>query len=444
MTSGESTNALDETPSSTLTTSTICSATPRSRTDECLLHANLFTLVRDFGKLPTATRLKILDYAYQYIHPRHLIRLLLAELDAEARVTRRRSVTDTRNAYKLYNSHSNRSIARVYNAWLSFLLNDQQQRQRGIAAAATVAGSAACTLHDEAGLVRHVTPRVSTNYSDGNDATFVEDEQQLVAALRSPTVQIVLRSVDEPSMHSHEASRVASLELRFVTQDRPPRLTLTDSDNAPLSSATATERQRDRELLTRINAYLEHAVHTRAIKLLDFALVSGYECWTLWNDTLDRALQVYNRRRLYPVKSSLFHLGIVVSVGVATASAVHLHGLNTNLGLLVNFVQSLRMLMHMSLLSCCYGMQRKALDRLNYTKQHDCAFPAASQGVYNQLFLTSKLGHELLCNAPVNTSRECVAWLLLYRETRRLVFERQGWSHSGLLDAHLAMLQDQL
>lgn len=354
----------------------------------CALHENLYDrLAFNYGRLSVEQQLKLLEYAWGFIHPRHLLRLILSELHAEK--TKPRDAK-RRNAHKLINSNAERSIEVLYCEWLDFLLTHRSQ----------------CSLleKNESDQLWHVDNGVTTNYTRGFDGYRNAEEQKFNS--RAKNVKIVTPEQNtmntiEPVYTVNVYSYLGKLSSEWL-------------ENVELSRRDETSQE-----YLFVETFLKNSVHARAIKLLDFTFANGSECWLFWNQVLDRCLLVYQHLGFFPVKDSVYDLTVVADENSDTVHAVPSHGGLTKLGNFTDFAQSFRILMQMSILGCCYVSAKKGpSDRLNYTKQHNCVFPAASQHAYNEIFLTSKFGHDLLCNSSMQNTDECLRWMKTFAQTR--------------------------
>lgn len=359
----------------------------------CPLHENLYARVAFyFGRLSVEQQLKLLEYAWGFIHPRHLVRLILSELHAD-KTKPPRTGGKTRKVHKLVNSNAERSIETLYGEWFDFLSTHKQ----------------GCDLMEkkQSDQLWHVDRGVTTNYTRGFDEYRNAEEQKFDT--RAINVKIV--TPEQNTMDSLEPVYRVNV-FAFLGN--------LDSDWPDEEAVESVAEKTNAEYLF-VESYLKSSVHARVIKLLDFAFLDGDECWTLWNQVLDRCLTVRQHTGFFPIKDSVYELTMMVADENSDAiRPAPLHGLLTKLGNFVDFAQSFRILMQMSVLSCCYlsGGKKGPSDRLNYTKQHNCVFPAASQHAYNQIFLTSKFGHELLCNLSMHNTQECLWWLKVFNQTR--------------------------
>jgi hypothetical protein len=365
--------------------------------NNCALHTDNFQLLVDlYKKLNEKEQREIIDLATSHVHDRHMIRIILHESAKKGAGSADNGpqITDDgrkrRKVYKLLDSSSTRSIARLYEQALQYL------KQHATGCETTI------DLH-------HVANDVQTNYTNGDDDDFSAEEHNLNPL--SGHVQQRFYSIENATtMASHyDASRPIDVSFRFA------------SSSAASSSSQPTPSSSNNQLIE----YLTNPVHKHAIKLLDFVFVDARECWTLWNDVMDRAISVHRVKRMYPIKDSLYDVTVLYDRTERTIFPHHTHGLITKLGLLVDFVLSFRVLMQHSIIACCYAIKREAAHRTHYAKKHECQFPATSQGVYQELFLTSKYGHDLVCNLPVNSAESAVYWLTVYQETREMMLEKK-------------------
>lgn len=453
-------------------------ATTTTSTNRCVLHQNVFDLLPEFSRLSNRQRIALIDYCAEFVPRRHLVYALLRELYEDMN---RRSTANPkhRKVYKLVNSSSNKSIAKLYEFYLRNLHDYSYE----------------CELQevnpqDES--YRHITRSVHTNYTNG-DTTDMRDEELSSykgwALVDDTLSRIDFLDFEHETMSSTDASRCVDVQLTIRlplqatpklsgglgqnNQQQQQHLMLFDDDNDDYDYDDDYEvddldgdggfygfddgndyyydqygrrqlrrrrqlprrQQRPRKKLksssqrvssdnldasnSRLLQYVELPIHRQTIKLLDYVLESGHECWTLWSETLWRALQTYRQKRLYPIKDSLYDL-LMVPLNhdnpntTTTYVSVPAQGGITKLGSLIDFVLSLRHLMRMTMICGCYGMLRQASERMNYTQKHDCCLPATSQGVYQEVFLTSKIGHELMCTSPLDTNKHCVKWLALF------------------------------
>lgn len=168
----------------------------------------------------------------------------------------------------------------------------------------------------------------------------------------------------------------------------------------------------------RIAMRLDGRYHMR---LLDFAFANGGECWNLWCHVLGQVLDVHDETRMWPRGDSVTRVAVLVERPGSNDESyrfVHEHGLVTKLSpRLVSFVRAYRRLMRHTVIACCFAV-RRAGGRLRtaYTKRHECTFPAMSQNVYVELFLTTGIGHDLLCLRRLKSHDDGVEFL---RETMR-------------------------
>lgn len=424
----------------------------------CTLHANVFRLMNDFKQLPYQQQMRVHKYVSEYIHDRHVIHALLYDWlnnggkkdndrydydddddhDGLLRSKKRRKI------YKLVDSSSSRSVAKIYERYLSFL-NGHRNVCRLMIVKTSRNGTTADTRDDEytddrrygsfayavPTSLEHVSYYVHTNYSSGSDTDMREDElrenpmARFVSDLRFVSVDAC--TLDYPDV-SRALDTVVTLQMMDVVRRR----------SAHYSSSLNAQLDGSSELIV----YLKQPIHRMVVKLLDFVFFEAEECWSLWNDVLDRCLSIHSERSLYPIKDSLYEIVMIQDDTNATVIAsFHTHGLLTKLGTLVDFVNSFRLLMRYSILCCCYGMKRQAVHRMNYTRKHECCWPAASQGVYHELFLTSKQGHDLLCNLSVNCSADAFKWLATFEQTRDMLCTRKKIRYTDRLKRHLNELE---
>lgn len=425
--------------------------TATTSTQRCALHVNLFTVLDDFAKLHVDRQLALLEWAADYIPTRHLVHSLFREQYEEHKQRGTASEKGRRRkVYKLVNSSSGRSVAKLYRSFWRFLTGY----------------SDSCEL-SENDAQTHTTRSVHTNYSCGDTLEMGEEEAELNAGHRPSTVDTVsFHDYDHSTMGTYDASRcidVAVMLEKPVTVLPPPSIVQQTPELFARKWKLQQQQQHSKKskrnlndcyddddddsldeedsALRRVVAYLEHPIHRHAIKLLDFVLVSGDECWELWGETVRRALVVHREKRLYPIKDSLFDLWMLESVEDRSSRYVGMpgNGLLTKLGSLLDFCLSLRQLMRLCMVCGCYGMPRQATERMNYTQKHDCCLPATAQGVYQQIFLTSKVGHELMCTLPLTAKKHCLKWLAMF-EHARTALHGDDHDESSLLRHHLSEL----
>lgn len=459
----------------------------------CALHANPFKLLTVVQRLSPRDRLRATEYAREFIPARHLIHALLRDAAAEHdRLAAKRghnrnnggdywSTTGLavdehtrlidaadknqynnngtvdgkkkRRVIRLLNSTSNRSVAHVYESYWRSL---QQYRD-------------SCRLQPD---WQHTAYGVHTNFSHGDDTEMAEEENELMslsaakpfpfgataystitntdaAAADARTMnnatsaqpRFAFRSVDQPTGTSTKATR----KIDVATIDGMVRDHYTDEFDDDDDDVNDDNYDRGARKTTSpsiaLFAYMQHPIHRRAIHSLNYALRSGDECWSLWGETVDRALRVYRVRRLYPVKDSLFDLTVVL--GERRHVAIPLHGITTKVGSLLDFTVSLRQLMRHTMLTACYELRKSTRQRSHYTSRHECTLPANSQGVYHEVFLTGRQGHDLLCRIELTDTPRARQWLWLFEETREMMAGRGVFEHTATLRQHLTMLQQQ-
>lgn len=369
--------------------------------EPCVVHANNFRLFADLHKrFDEKEQQEIFRIANEHVHDRHMIRVLLHEHATRGRRNDGPQTTEDgkkrRKVYKLLDSSSRKSIAHFYEEALIYL------KQHGNE----------CAITND--LLYHVSGEVQTNYTNGDDEDFRTDEYNFNPVARHVDEKFFSIEHANTMFSVYEASRPIEVSFR-ITLSHPRRNANNGNDNGD-------NHRRERNLLI---DYLTHPAHRTAVKLLDFVFLDARECWALWNDVMDRAISVHREKRLFPIKDSLYHITVLYEPVGRTIFPHHTHGLVTKVGLLVDFVLSFRVLMQHSIIACCYAIKREATHRTHYTKKHDCHFPATSQGVYQELFLTSKYGHDLVCNLNVDGRESALHWLRLYQETRELMLEKK-------------------
>lgn len=179
----------------------------------------------------------------------------------------------------------------------------------------------------------------------------------------------------------------------------------------------------------------------RVLSLLNFAFFNGMECWSFWNHTVLLAIKCYNTFGLYPINDSLVSISVVL-LNNGENVFVHDRGITTKLGTLTEFAQSLQFLMKICVVSCCYAINRRSTVRNNYNAKHRCWFPAKTNGIYNELFTTTRYGHDLLCNNKIQTYKDSVKWLKLYEVTQKQSNLDQKQMTNNVIHDHVSMLEN--
>lgn len=312
--------------------------------------------------------------------------------------------------------------------------------------------------HSQAGFKNRKNRRNRSRYTNKHGAVDVDDDDDDDDYDDNYDDNIEMDDSDQSNTEDDDDDDDDEDNNKIVTAKYRKR---TGSATAATAAAKTNESKKLRLKKKQLMKYIQHPIHQTAIKLIDFVFFNATECWNLWNDVLDRCLQVFQHRRMYPIKDSLYRIIMVAircnsnGTRLSTESGwwygkdatekivpIHEHGLLTKLGLLVDFVNSFRVLMRQTLLCCCYAINRQATHRLHYTKKHVCHFPATSQGVYQELFLTSRIGHDLVCNLPCDTTKHCYKWLVTYQQAREIVYHQKRFTFTDRLRQHLSVLTD--
>lgn len=535
----------------------------------CTLHANVFTVLRDFERLTVEQQLRLINRATSCIPRKHVALMILHEMHAEAQLQRaklkdrqlrqrvcsdvRRNSrqarehegsaatgagvwlnreqndelrSESRNVFRLTGSTASRSVENVYNELQRFL--------------ASYADTCTLSVDRKANKLHHVTQGVHTNcvrtdkmfdeecdmfgywrcfvadrlhpmlddllvadggafQRQGTSACGLHDAQEELDRIRffrrnagvhcakARTAEwclvVAYLGKDESTMDDFGASRMIDVDWKIclsprMLYGRRDRQKICNSSNNSMEDLSGTidesgEHDSDddsvalglfvddqqQQVYEQLREYVEHPIHQVAICILNYVVTDGRECWSIWSDILSRALTTYQRFHAYPVKDSLFGLIMMPWASDSRAEETFLgvpaHGGLTKLGGLVDFVRSFRLLMRTTILCGCYGLRRKTKSRLNYTQKHECCLPANSRSVYNEIFMTSKNGHDLMCTMPLNSVCSCFEWLVLFEQTRKLLLLRQtphgsatattgDWAlrHSDQLAMHIESLRD--
>jgi hypothetical protein len=479
-----------------------------SSSTKCPIHANNFQELAEFKRFSNKQKQSVINVSQNYLHDRHMIRVLLHEMlksktatesltaiastsTSTSTITNQQTTSNSayasqpdtergrkkRKVYKLVDSAAEKSISRLYERAINYLAQHTSE----------------CTIElstPEQHRWLHTAYDVQTNYSNGNDSDFQQEEIALntvAACVQTKFSSVAVSTMTAPT----DATR--GVDVSFELLAKPfsklqfgEENGMVDETRQPHHQEQQEQRlqhqqhqQHQQQLQSTQNAYrglvehLKNPINRVAVKLLDFVFLNAHECWTVWNEILDRAIRVYRAKSLYPVKDSVYDITVVngnachrektrktydpliaaynydddddygynhSSIERDAIFPHHTHGLITKVGVLIDFVLSFRILMRHSIIACCYAIKREAVHRTHYTKKHDCQFPATSQGVYHELFLTSKLGHDLVCNLPVTTEEEAMQWLVTYQEMRDLLLQRKNIPFTDRLRQHLQLL----
>lgn len=204
--------------------------------------------------------------------------------------------------------------------------------------------------------------------------------------------------------------------------------------------------------LESVLSYVCELSSLKVIKLIDFAILTARDAWHLINSVMDKALEVYTLKKRYPIRESLTGIifydreNVEELIGAESERIFHLdryhiiwqHGLTSKLGNIAAFVVSFRRFMQIVVLCCCYFMTRKSLNTRGTVAKHKCTFPAASQGIYYNLFLRMQKGHDLLCKMKVESKADALTWLKTFDQLRSSLWIKREIPYSRKLSKHLS------
>lgn len=181
-------------------------------------------------------------------------------------------------------------------------------------------------------------------------------------------------------------------------------------------------------------------------KLIDRQHEEPRDVWRMIGNIMAWSDDVFITSGQFPVRRCLWDLLIINGIDIVPCTGL------SDIGDIQAFVFSVRVLILIFYLGCCYGgISRTLLNERISNKRHECLLPPKSPGVYHSLFATSKIPHRLICgHANGKISGEAFGeitvknWLSEFRGLYDRACERYGIAshHWRFLDDYLDLSID--